>query len=64
MHRHGRFALSARVGDQRVAHEVDNLGVQQVLADFGKLENAHGRVILSRGRGLNLRIHLSAIAVE
>jgi hypothetical protein len=47
MHRHGSFALPAELREERVAHQVDDLGIDQGPTDFGKFENAHEDLILA-----------------
>jgi hypothetical protein len=42
MHGHGGVALAARLGDERVAHQRDDFGIHQPLADGGKFEDTHG----------------------
>ena len=42
MHRHRGIAFAARLGDERIAHAVDHLAIDQDVADFVETEDAHG----------------------
>jgi hypothetical protein len=56
VHRHGRFAFALELGDKGVAHETDDVGIDQGPPDFGEFENSHGRTYFIADSGCGMRL--------